>query len=452
MLKEKQIQLKERLIKVIDDIGRNSYADNIRQGVIHEFKSRNLSASRASFAMTQNLDLNTLNQSDDEDIRFLFFLTDAINKSAEGKENIKINVEDYFTKFEVEKWSKYKETNQQDNIYPIVLEDVTELNDRMWQLPLTAQRLNRLSVANILLYNFRTQRNPKITVSGEKINMDTKEVQEIKENLLNGNQYPDQIRLNVLNTGEVRPIYNSKNRTLTLNEGCIINIFDGYHRKTANDLALAENESLDFTWSIMVTYLSEKQAHDFMTQINKQKPIKKEFIQQMDYTKPENLVVDIIMDDKLSELAQVTKDADDYIRINRALTKKSIIAEAIADNYGDQIKTSIGVRNVGKWIVEFTDQLMGLYVEEFITNPYEIKEKSIINHKNMFYGYIALSAELQNNKDWKTLLKATMDSIDFNISNPMWKDIGIIGNKDANKSTRKKIYRLFKEGISQCAI
>jgi hypothetical protein len=330
VLKEKQIQLKERLIKVIDDIGRNSYADNIRQGVIHEFKSRNLSASRASFAMTQNLDLNTLKSDDDEDIRFLFFLTDAINKSAEGKESIKINVEDYFTKVEVEKWSEYKEVSQQDSIYPIVLEDVTELNDRMWQLPLTAQRLNRLSVANILLYNFRTQRNPKITVSGEKINMDTKEVQEIKENLLNGNQYPDQIRLNVLNTGEVRPIYNSKNRTLTLNEGCIINIFDGYHRKTANDLALAENESLDFTWSIMVTYLSEKQAHDFMTQINKQKPIKKEFIQQMDYTKPENLVVDIIMDDKLSELAQVTKDADDYIRINRALTKKSIIAEAIS--------------------------------------------------------------------------------------------------------------------------
>lgn len=450
MLKEKQVQLKERLAKIINEIGRSSFADEVRQDVISEFKSRNLNAGRASFVMTQNLDLNTLDENDEENILFLFLLAYAINKALDGKENIKINVEDYFTKLEVRKWIDYKETEKQDDIYPIVLEDVTQLNDRIWQLTLSAQELNRLSVANILLYNFRTQRNPKITVSGEKINMDTKKVQEIKERLLNGEQYPDQIRLNVLNTGEERPVYNAKNRTLTLNEGCIVNIFDGYHRKTANDLAIIEDESLDFTWSIMVSYLSEKMAHDFMTQIDKQKPIKKEFIQQMDYTRPENLVVDIIMNDKLSELAQVTKDDNDYITKNRALTKKSILADAIAENYADQIKTSMGIRNVGKWIVEFTDQLMGLYVEEFIANPYEIKERSLINHKNMFHGYIAMSAELQENREWKSILESVIDSIDFDISNSLWKDIGIANNQDANKSTRNKLYKLFKEAISQC--
>ena len=448
MLKEKNTQLKDRLSKILDEIGRTSkYADAIKQDINSEFKSRNLNATRASLVMFGNLDLNTLSNSDD-DIKFLFLLTYSLNKSLEGKESIRIDVEDYFTKLEVQQWKDYKEVVIQENIFPLVFEDVTRLNDKIWQFPLTAQQLNKLSVANIILYNFKTQRNPRITVSGEKINMDTKKVFEIKERLLNDEQFPDQIRLNVLNTGEERPIYNAKNRTLTLNEGCVIDIFDGWHRKTSNDLALEVNPDLNFTWSIMMTYFSEKQAHDFMVQIDKQKKIKTEYIQQMDYNKPENLIIDTIIDDKLSELAKVMKDDDAYIRLNRALTKKSIVAQAIEENYKEQLSTSTNIRSISRWIAEFTDYLMGLYIDEFINKPYEIKGYSVINHKNMFYGYIALAAALQDNKNWKDILKQKMESIDFNADNPIWRNVGINNNKDANKTTRNKLYQIFKEGIS----
>lgn len=445
MIKEKEIQLKEKLRNIIKEIG---YKNDIKQEIVSEFKSRNLNALRAAWVFSENLDLNTLTDSE-EDIRFLLLFTYALKKGLEGKTNIKINLEDYFTKFEIEKWSDYREEKEQENIYPIVFEDVTQLGDKIWQTALTAQQLNKLDTANLLIYNFKTQRNPKITIAGEKINIDVRKVEEIKERLLAGEQYPDQIRLNVLNTGESRPIYNHKNRTLTLNEGCIINIFDGYHRKTANSLALEINPDLQFTWSVIITHFSEKQAHDFMTQIDKQKPIKKEYIQQMDYSKPENLVIEAIMDDKLSELAKVMKDDDSYIRLNKALTKKSIIATAIREKYGEQLNISTNIRTVARWIVEFTDYLMGLYVDEFINNPYEIKKTSVINHKNMFYGYIALSAKLQNNRQWKELLKQEMESIDFNITNPLWKDLGMLNNKDANKSLRNKLYNLFEGGVEQ---
>ena len=201
--------------------------------------------------------------------------TYALKKALEGKTDIKIDLDNYFTKVEIEKWSDYKEESKKENIFPIVFEDVTQLSDRIWQTVLTAQQLNKLDAENLLIYNFKTQRNPKITVAGEKINMDVRKVEEIKERLLAGEQYPDQIRLNVLNTGESRPIYNHKNKTLTLNEGCIINIFDGYHRKTANSLALEINPDLQFTWSVIITHFSEKQAHDFMVQIDKQNQSRK---------------------------------------------------------------------------------------------------------------------------------------------------------------------------------
>jgi len=65
----------------------------------------------------------------------------------------------------------------------------------------------------------------------------------------------------------------------------------------------------------------------------------------------------------------------------------------------------------------------------------------------MFYGYIALSAKLQNNRQWKELLKQKMESIDFNITNPLWKDLGMLSNNDANKTLRNKLYNLFEGGV-----
>lgn len=443
MLKDKEIQLKERLKNIIGEIG---YNNAIKQEIGEEFKSRNLSALRALWLFSENLDVNALTDSE-EDIRFLFLFTYTLGQALHGKTALRIPVEEYFTKVECEKWSNYKEEPRLKNIYPIVMENVEMITDKIWQTVMTAQQLNHMDADNLLIYNFKTQRNPKITVSGEKINIDTGKVNAIKERLLNNEQYPDPIRLNIVNTGESRPVYSAKNRTLTLLEGCIINIFDGYHRKTANALALEVNPDLQFNWPITITNLSEKQAHDFMAQIDKQKPIKKEYTAQMDYTKAENLVVDAIIDDKLSELSKVMKDDDAYIRLNRALTKKSIIAEAIREKYDEQLALRTNIRKVARWIVEFTDYLMGAYTDEFIVNPYKVKETQVINHKNMFYGYIALSAKLYGNKNWKELLKQKMESIDFSKDNQRWKDFGMLNPKDANKVLRNKLYNLFEGGL-----
>lgn len=158
MIKEKEIQLKEKLKNIIKEIG---YKNDIKQEIVSEFKSRNLNALRAAWVFSENLDLNTLTDSE-EDIRFLFLFTYALKKALEGKTDIKINLEDYFTKFELEKWSDYREEKEQENIYPIVFEDVTQLGDKIWQTVLTAQQLNKLDAENLLIYNFKTQRNPKI--------------------------------------------------------------------------------------------------------------------------------------------------------------------------------------------------------------------------------------------------------------------------------------------------
>jgi hypothetical protein len=181
-----------------------------------------------------------------------------------------------------------------------------------------------------------------------------------------------------------------------------------------------------------------------MVQIDRQTPIPKDVISIKDYSKNENLVLDKIMDSH-GDLANVTKDTDAFVKSDRGLVSKPILAEAIKDNYDDQLDSAMNRDSIANWIVEFTNYLMGVYSDEFIVNPYEIKKTSYINNLNMFYGYIALSAILKDNKDWKKVLKQKIDSIDFSIDNPMWRDLGIIKENKIGKPTKNKLYKLFME-------
>jgi len=437
LLKEKQIQLKDKIGKIIQEVG---HMNDIKQGIGKEFLNRGLPAHRAIITFTNPDYLNTLSDSDD-DIRFIFFFSVALNNMLKGKEiDIKIDVQEYFTQLEYKQWINFKEKIEEDNNYPIILENFQQIGDKIWQGFLTSQQLSKLSTKNLILYNFKTQRAPKITVSGISIDYDKQKIIDIKTRLLNDEQFPDHIKLNILNNFQEKIHYNSKTQTLTIGDGSIINIFDGYHRSVATRLAIEENPELKFTWPIIVTNLTENAAKDYMVQIDKQKPIKKEQIKSWDLSKKENLIVSVIVDDKISKLNKIMKEQYNEVKLNKGLTTKNIIAEAISENY--ELTETTDIREIGKWIIEFTDYMFGLYPDKFIVGS--IQNDFLINHRNMFYGYIALSAELKDNSNWKKLVEDKMESINFNIDNEIWKEIGILSNKP-NKSVRTKIYKLFKE-------
>src|SRR5690606_20082642 len=95
MLKKNEIKLKDKLRNIIKEIG---YMEDIKQKIVAEFQSRNMSGLRAAWVFTENLDLNTLSDSE-EDLRFLFIFTMALNKALKEK-NIEIptiDVKEFFT-------------------------------------------------------------------------------------------------------------------------------------------------------------------------------------------------------------------------------------------------------------------------------------------------------------------------------------------------------------------
>jgi len=441
MLKDKEQQLKLKLKNIIHEFG---YDNTTKQGVMNEFKSRNLDSLRPAWVFSENLDLETLSDVED-DVRFLFLFSLALNKTLKEK-NIEIlsDYKSYFTNVEINNWENYSEEKEDENIFPLIFKNTTEIFPGYYQTSATAQYIEKLNKANMLIYNPNAQRGMKVTKKKIGISIDSKKVEQIENRMLNGEQFPDDLKFNILKNGEEKFNYNPKTKILTIFEGSILNILDGAHRNAANALALSKNPDLQFIWPIKISNFTEIKAHNFMVQIDRQTPIPKDVISIKDYSKNENLVLDKIMDSH-GDLANVTKDTDAFVKSDRGLVSKPILAEAIKDNYDDQLDSAMNRDSIANWIVEFTNYLMGVYSDEFIVNPYEIKKTSYINNLNMFYGYIALSAILKDNKDWKKVLKQKIDSIDFSIDNPMWRDLGIIKENKIGKPTKNKLYKLFME-------
>lgn len=444
MIKEKFNLLKEKISGILCEIG---HLKDAKQIIGKEFVSRNLSVYRAMNVFMGNESLDTFSNTED-DARFLFIFSTALNNviNEMGLDlDYRIDVNSYFTLLEVNKWERFQMVEEQKDIFPLTFDDTIQLAENIWQTKISAQKLYKLDKNNVFVYNFLTQRQPKVTSAGIQIDFDKKKSFEIKDRILNGEQFPDHIKINILHNFQEQIFYDAKKHILIIGENSIINTFDGHHRKVANSLAISELPDIDFTWGLLITNMSELEARDYMLQINKQKPIRYEQIQTWDSSKKENLVVSVVADDKISRLNKIMVEQRAEVKNNRGLTTKNIIAEAIKENY--ILDETTDIRGLGNWIVEFTDALMSMYPSAFITDSYNVKEVSMVNDENIFYGYIALSAKLQDDPLWKEKLVSKMESINFDRNNSLWRNVGLIRKKIANKTLRNKLYKLFTEEV-----
>lgn len=456
MLREKNALLVQELNKLIRKYGNNS---KIRYIIKKEFEERNKLSNYAIRILTEKLPLETLDIENQEDLFLLFIFALGMQRALSTiDENINdtigmqeeysnINVASYFTKVELEKFNDLKLEKKEVSKYPYVFKNMIKVAEGHWIGVISAKYLADIDAGNDIIYNFKTQRDPKIDVFGiKKINIDKTKIEEIKNNLLEGKQFPTEIKINLLKDGEDDIEFISKDGIigdLKISSGTM-NSFDGYHRKTANSLAINENPELDSNWKLCITNFSEKKAQDYMVEIDKQKPIKQEHIKNINTNLNENVVVDYIVDNSSAELAEQIKNTDTELKFG-GLTKKSILATAISEQYSDLLKSKVYIKQIADWIVEVSNYFMGLYIDEFIANVSETKKYSYINHKNMFVGYIALTRYLYQKDNWKEELKEILNSIDFNVSNPIWKEIDL-KNDNLTKTTRKQLYRLFKKG------
>jgi len=450
MLKEKSVQLIQTLNGLMKKYAGN---DKIRNIIVNEFTGRNMRAGVAVNILNEAFLLSTLNIDDKKDLILLFVFTksmfvalthketDEQEPLGEIDEGLSINPEQFFMSSEVEDYNNFKQEKRISKSEQYVFHNMIEIADKHWIGKISAKYLAEIDMENEWVYNHETQRDPVIDVYGVKrIRLDKAKAQVIKNRLLAGLQFPDQIRINVLHNGEDTIEFNPKNGDLTIISGTK-NIFDGYHRKTASSMAYAESEGkLDFNWGFAVTNFSEKKAQDFMVQINQQKPMKIEHTKNMDTSKLGNTVVDAILDGN-SEFALNIKQSDAELE-HGGLVRKSVLSNAIEETFKTKLTNRIEAKEIAKHIENVMDLIIGLNVDEFIINPDEAKKTSYINYKNMFAGYMALSSKLFEDKDWEEKAEESLDKIDFSKTNKFWKDSGLL-ETNMSKNSRNNIYKFF---------
>lgn len=442
MLSQNNANLIKTLNQMINRYGTNR---RVKEYLKSKFTEKNLLSSYPIKILTKKLELETLDIKNDKDLFVLYVFTEGLQEALKLQDNnaeqigldseiFQLDVKEYFTVSEQKYFSEHKYISDEKEGYPYVFYNMLKVADGHYMGVISAQDLAAIDKSNDIIYNFNTQRNAKVDIFGiKRININTKKIQEITDNLLSGKQFADEIKINILRNGEDDVDFNTSDGIvgdLKVVSG-EMDIFDGFHRKTANQLAIIKNADLQFNWKLTITNFTEQKAQDFMVQINKQTPMKKEYINTLDKSKIENLVVDFIIDNPIFELSDKIKNTEQELKFN-GYTKKSLMATAIADNYADMLTQKSKAKVIADWIVDFLN-----YISEYLNkNDYS-------TNKYMFLSYVALSRKLYGRDDWETIASNAISSYDFSKNNTDNIYMSSLSG-NINKSTKSRLYELFK--------
>jgi len=421
-------KLEEKLNIVLEEIYRDK---NIITKVTDELLSKGI------FSVKKILDKRVPLKVLDE--KLLGLLTLEIYKHTQ-KELIKPSL--FFTETEIKESSVYelKSNNKSSNGYPIVLKNVNKLYDDHYTTTLTIKELVELYRNTMIIYNYETQRNTRIKSNGmEEINVNPISVEEIKNAILTGKFISNTVTLNLFQDGEDVFEYSDETNKIKIIAG-ELNIVDGFHRSLGMIAAYRENPNLDFITEIRFTNFNIDKARRLIVQEDKQNKIDKKYIKSLNTENLENIVVKRINESDESELqGKITTNAK-LITLNKALVLQDIMSNAIKYNFEFKAKRDVDV--VSKYLIEFFNELIGIYHKEFVDELESYKKISVINNPNIFAGYIALAKKIQNNKNWKEELETTMKKIDFSVHNQEWNTTGIF-NKKLNKGNINTISEYF---------
>jgi hypothetical protein len=260
------------------------------------------------------------------------------------------------------------------------------------------------------------------------------------------------ITINLLQDGTDEFVYNEKKGEITVISGQM-NIIDGFHRLMSMVVAVANNPNSDYITEVRFTNWDIQKCRNFINQEDKRNKIDKRYMNSViNINKWGNKVVTKI-NESGSDLKGKIVTNPIVLKHNKALTMFDIMSDAIELGY--EIKSNMDVYKISQWLVDFFDFIIGFYPDNFIgeDNIAKSKEISAINLPAMFVGYICISKHLYNQTNWEDKLNNILKDINFDINNPVWKDIGIIKDDKPSITLKrpqlKKIFNYFTTIVSK---
>lgn len=384
------------------------------------------------------------------DIRELYLFTEQVFAKTG---NLDINPQKYFTEPEMRESRIYDASITRHEVdLPRTFENATLLGNGAYSIPISAKDINEMLDNNLLHYDPELQREMTVVADGkggfrQEPTLVKKNVDEIAAHMLNGTLVPTTLVWNAAlgssDSGEELK-FDPNMLTLTVTKGTKLAIVDGFHRHKGSQKALRINPDLDFNFVLIITNYTKAQAQQYQAQLAEATPISKNRKVQLKAERYADGIVTRLMQesdlkDRISQANQLKTKANQLVSYN-------VLADSI-DSYFNIISKRDATK-VGDFLISFFDELIGGLPEEFIFNTDKIRKVSLINHNNMFVGYIILASRMFESEIpfHKTL--DIIEKIDFTKENKVWVDLGVIddkGNTDDTEKSRKAIAKYFNE-------
>ncbi|MBX4152245.1 DNA sulfur modification protein DndB, partial [Paenibacillus lautus] len=295
--------------------------------------------------------------------------------------------------------------------------------------------------SQLITYDYETQRSAKYKRSKDGVvpvpDVNRKSVEDISSHMLNETYLADMITLNVYSE-EVEPLtYDSKHRTLIINEGATISILDGFHRLQAGVKAISVNPNLELEMILSIRSYDTDTAKKYFGQINTVNVVKPERIRELKSEKHSDIVVRDLQ--LKSDLKGKIASSSRVSEIAGQLTTFDILSYAIDEVFNPT--TKLEAIDVSEYLVDFFNYLVGSFVDEFLDNPNDHRQ-TYINHPLMFVGYVQIAKKFKEENRTLKELKKYVDSINF--KDP--KLIEILEDRKGinNKRNRNKLLDYFK--------
>lgn len=359
-----------------------------------------------------------------------------------------LNPSNFFEENEIKLAETYDATiyKEEKLSLPFTLENFLMIDDENYLGILDVKFLKKMFTADLIRYNFETQREAKfIKMKGniQKVaNVNPNSVRDISKSLLDGTLSSTQLTFNAaVGTADEGDelTYNPKKMELTINKGTFIDILDGMHRLTGVLSALEINPEIDFRFSIMVKNVNTATAQRYIGEINTVNVMSRAHRDALKASRRSDGVVKQLQLE--SELKGKISQGNRALTINNEIVTKSTLADTIDEEF--QMETRKEANEVGKYLVDFFNTLIDSYPDEFVDKVKETKNDSIINSNFMFAGYVVLARRMKEEGIPLSELTNILDKIDFSRTNEEWENLKILENK--NKLNIKRIKKYFTQ-------
>ena len=357
-------------------------------------------------------------------------------------------VEKYFSSIEISKFELFR-LKKDEKISEIKLENIDEIvRDKIYHCSKFSFEDIKISYnSGVVDYNYETQREAKY---GEKAGVNTikptliaKNVSEIKESMERGDFTPNTITWNLLDNSASDYVYNPEERTLTIRKSydSRINIIDGYHRTRAiADLVERGIQVKNDFMFLTILHYDVEEAQKYIRQ-------------EQQGTKLSESQKKVFKNDRFSEVAKginnySNKDKNslygtivsknEFSKNKNSILSIEPVIDTIEKYYSEHLKNPRDNRKVISWVVEFMNEVLGIFSEEF-ENVEKSRKTKIITERNTLCSLIGFSEYFYGKKKegWQDSLEVFLTGICFEANEKNRKML--LNSKRWGKSTMREI-------------